>query len=142
MKLPITRTAGYDGSTAGIAAARAFAMDFLHLLGTRCGLVVPARLREVVPLVVSELTTNACKYAPGPQRLELEADEADLRLSLWDTSPALPVVLAADPGRIGQHGLAIVTALCQDYTVHPQPPGKRTTVRISLADSPGHTTLA
>ncbi|WP_431961822.1 ATP-binding protein [Actinacidiphila sp. bgisy160] len=33
-------------------------------------------------LVVSELVTNACKYAPGPFLLELEVDEEVLAVTV------------------------------------------------------------
>ncbi len=32
---------------------------------------------------------------------------------MWDTNPALPVVFAPDAGRIGGHGLEIITAMCE-----------------------------
>lgn len=43
-----------------------------------------------------------------------------------------PLARAAEPGRIGQHGLEIILALCEGYDVQRQPVGKRITVRISL----------
>ncbi|GAA3487085.1 ATP-binding protein [Streptomyces cremeus] len=134
--LPLTISAAYEGTPADIGDARAFARAFLHKVQADYGLPVSARTLEVVPLVVSELITNACKYAPGPQLLELSTDGAGVQVSLWDSSPALPVPRAADADRIGQHGLEIVMALCQGYEVHQQPLGKRTRVHLPLADAP------
>ncbi|WP_434096751.1 DUF4982 domain-containing protein [Streptomyces mirabilis] len=41
-----------------------------------------------------------------------------------------------DPGRVGQHGLEIVLAVCQIFCVHREPVGKRITAAIELADDP------
>jgi anti-sigma regulatory factor (Ser/Thr protein kinase) len=40
-------------------------------------------------LVVSELVTNACKYAPGPVLLDLHTDGDIVKVSVWDTDPTL-----------------------------------------------------
>jgi hypothetical protein len=48
----------------------------------------------------------------------------------------MPVILAADPQRVGQHGLEIVTALCQSFEMHREPVGKRVVAAIALADDP------
>ncbi len=68
------------------------------------GLPVSARAMGMVQLVVSELVTNACKFAPGPCLLNLEMDQGAVQVTVWDTDPSLPVARAADPGRVGQHG--------------------------------------
>jgi anti-sigma regulatory factor (Ser/Thr protein kinase) len=53
----------------------------------------------MVQLVVSELVTNARKYAPGPCLLNLEISEGAVQISVWDSSTTLPSVqLADDPG--------------------------------------------
>ncbi len=84
----------------------------------------------VAQLVVSELVTNARKYAPGPCGVNIEWAGAVLEITVWDTDPALPVVRAADPGRVGGHGLEIVTALCEGFEVRREPFGKRVTARV------------
>lgn len=55
----------------------------------------------------------------------------------WDSEPVLPVARAADPGRVGQHGLEIVMAISQGFEVQREPVGKRITARIALPDDPG-----
>ncbi|WP_461012374.1 hypothetical protein [Streptomyces capparidis] len=55
----------YEGSEE-IAQARALARDFLSRMQAVPGCAVSSRVREVVPPAVSELVTNARKYAPGP----------------------------------------------------------------------------
>jgi hypothetical protein len=123
--------AAYDGSTASIAAARVLARTFLDEIGER-GVRVAARTSSEAQLVVSELVTNACKYAPGPCALTLEVRGPIVEITLWDSEPALPMARPADPGRIGQHGLEIVFALCDGFDVQREPVGKRITVRLPL----------
>ncbi|MBX4178394.1 ATP-binding protein [Streptomyces geysiriensis] len=91
----------------------------------------------MVQLVVSELVTNARKYAPGPCLLDLEINEGAVQITVWDSDTTLPSVQAADPTRIGQHGLEIVMALSQTFCVHREPVGKRITASLVLADDPG-----
>lgn len=53
---------------------------------------------------------------------------------MWDSAPVLPVARAADPGRVGQHGLEIGMAVCQGFEVHREPVGKRTVASVMLAE--------
>jgi anti-sigma regulatory factor (Ser/Thr protein kinase) len=124
--------AAYDGGTESIAAARVFARAFLDQVRGN-GVRVSDRAWSDAQLVVSELVTNACKYAPGPCALSLEARGPVLEITLWDSEPALPMPRAAEPGRIGQHGLEIVFALCDGFDVRREPVGKRVTVRLALS---------
>ncbi|MDQ1014390.1 hypothetical protein [Streptomyces afghaniensis] len=57
--------AAFEGS-AEIAEARAMAPDFLTTVQAVHGLPVSERAMGMVQLVVSELVTNARKYARGP----------------------------------------------------------------------------
>ncbi|MDX3098117.1 ATP-binding protein [Streptomyces sp. ME01-24h] len=124
----------HEGDSQAISAARHFTADFLARVQGDHGLPVPVETVETAQLVVSELVTNTCKYAPGPGLLDLEVDvdTATLLVSVWDSSSSLPLARAAEPGRIGQHGLEIILALCEGYDVQRQPVGKRITVRICL----------
>ncbi|MFG3042243.1 ATP-binding protein [Streptomyces sp. NPDC048330] len=124
----------FEGSE-DIAVARDLARVFLADAQAVHGLVVSERVRGAVELVVSELVTNARKYAPGPCLLTLEIAGGAVEVTVWDSSPALPVLLGHDPTRIGRHGLEIVTALAQSFSSHPEPVGKRITTLISLADA-------
>ncbi|WP_328863532.1 ATP-binding protein [Streptomyces sp. NBC_00306] len=38
---------------------------------------------------MSELITNACKYAPGPMLLDLELTGRTLEITVTDSSPAI-----------------------------------------------------
>lgn len=120
-----------------IAAARDLARSFLTDIQAVHGLPVSVRVMATVQLVVSELVTNARKYAPGPCLLTLEAQDGAVNVTVWDSEPALPAVLPTDPGRVGQHGLEIVMAVCQSLHVRREPVGKRITTAIALADDPG-----
>ncbi|MFD9404714.1 ATP-binding protein [Streptomyces sp. NPDC060011] len=132
----ITASAAFEGS-AGIAEARALARDFLTSVQADHGLPVSARAMGMVQLVVSELVTNARKYAPGPCLLNLEINDGAAQISVWDSDTTLPSVRAADPERIGQHGLELVMAVSQTCCVHREPVGKKITASVVLADDPG-----
>ncbi|MGW1068308.1 ATP-binding protein [Streptomyces aureus] len=116
-----------------IAQARHLAVSFLSTVRDAHGIPVTDSIVEIVQLIVSELVTNARKYAPGPAFLELHVTGNTLRIELWDSNPLPPSVKAPDPGRIGQHGLEIVTVLAQSITIEATPPGKRIVATVILA---------
>ncbi|MEV8588730.1 ATP-binding protein [Streptomyces sp. NPDC051180] len=125
--------ASYDGADAGaIAAARAFAGDFLAAPGARPAPVSRDHV-DLAKLVVSELVTNAVRHAPGPFRLVLELGRDHLDISVIDGVAAAPVPRGHDPRRIGQHGVEIVIAVCESVTVEPHPAGKQVRARLALA---------
>jgi anti-sigma regulatory factor (Ser/Thr protein kinase) len=131
--LPPRAGAVYDGDPASIAAARDVVSLFLSDLQGRHGVPVSDRTIGTAQLVVSELVTNACKYAPGPCVLDVEYDGTCVDITVWDSDASLPLARAAAPGRIGQHGLEIVLSLCDGFTIQREPVGKRITARLSLA---------
>ncbi|OEJ36097.1 ATP-binding protein [Streptomyces subrutilus] len=125
-----------DGSEP-IAEARRAARSFMTSVQAVHGFPVSERAMSMVELVVSELVTNAYKYAPGPCLLELEVGDGVVEISVWDTAEVLPAASPADPGRVGQHGLEIAMAVCRSFEVRREPVGKRVKVTIGLADDPG-----
>ncbi|MEU2062544.1 ATP-binding protein [Streptomyces sp. NPDC013455] len=131
---PMHEIVPLDGEGACIGEARHRAAAFLARVQGEYGLPVSARAMDLTRLVVSELVTNARKYAPGPVLLELRIVGGLVEVAVWDSDPGLPVPQAADPGRVGQHGLEIVMAVVQDFEVHKEPVGKRVTARIALAE--------
>ncbi|MFE9773357.1 ATP-binding protein [Streptomyces sp. NPDC005931] len=133
-------SAAFEGGEA-IAEARDVARSFLAEVRTALGLPVSDRVMGMVQLVVSELVTNARKYAPGPCLLTLVVEEGAVQVSVWDSSTTLPAVMATDPGRVGQHGLEIVMGVCRSFAVHREPMGKRITAGIALTDAPGAGTV-
>ncbi|MEU5047262.1 ATP-binding protein [Streptomyces griseorubiginosus] len=133
---PISISAAFEGS-AEIAEARQLARSFLTEVQAVHGLPVSERAMGMVQLVVSELVTNARKYAPGPCLLTLEVNDGAVEVTVWDSEPILPIAKAANPGRVGQHGLEIVMAVCRSIEIHREPVGKRIKATVVLADDPG-----
>ncbi len=134
---PMQDAVALDGDGHVIAEARHRAADFLARVQAERGIPVSARAMDLTQLVVSELVTNARKYAPGPVLMELRVSGDRVEVVVWDSDPVLPVARAADAGRVGQHGLEIVMAVSQGFEVQREPVGKRITARIALLDDPG-----
>ncbi|MEU3862991.1 ATP-binding protein [Streptomyces sp. NPDC028722] len=130
-------TVALEGDGTCIAQARHLAAHFLTRVQAEHGLPVSQRAMDLTQLVVSELVTNALKYAPGPVLLDLRIAGDAVEVVVWDGDPALPVAKAADIGRVGQHGLEIVMAVAQGFEAQREPVGKRITARIALLDDPG-----
>ncbi|MBV1942679.1 ATP-binding protein [Streptomyces sp. BV286] len=133
---PIEDAVALDGDGSVIAEARHRAAGFLARVQAEHGLPVSARAMDLTQLVVSELVTNARKYAPGPVLMELRIVGAAVEVVVWDSDPVLPVARAADVGRVGQHGLEIVMAVAQAFAVQRETVGKRITARLALQDDP------
>jgi anti-sigma regulatory factor (Ser/Thr protein kinase) len=131
---PVRLSAEYEGSPGDIARGRELARSFLSRVRAARGAPVSERATDLVQLVVSELLTNACKYAPGPSLVDLELADDRVEVTVWDSDPALPVAETADPGRIGRHGLEIVMAVCQSFEACREPVGKRMRAAVRLAD--------
>ncbi|MGW4595370.1 ATP-binding protein [Streptomyces sp. NPDC004457] len=132
---PITVSVAFEGSE-DIAEARHVARAFLADARAVHGVPVSDRAMDAVQLVVSELVTNAGKYAPGRCLVTLEVVEDAVQVTVWDSEPCLPVPRAADPGRVGGHGLEIVMALCRSFEMHREPVGKRIVAAVVLVDDP------
>ncbi|WP_435975375.1 ATP-binding protein [Streptomyces sp. Qhu_M48] len=129
--------AGYafEGDSGCIAAARHQATTFLEQARTEHRLPVSERAEDLTVLVVSELVTNVLKYAPGPVLMELRATTGFVDIVVWDSNPAVPAARAADPSRIGQHGMEIIKAVTEALLMEQEPVGKRITARLALADT-------
>lgn len=73
---------------------------------------------EDVLLVVSELVTNACLHAGGPEELRLHRGPKAVRLEVVDGSTGEPAPRTPHrAGRPGGHGMFIVQRLCLDWGV-------------------------
>ncbi|WP_236059729.1 ATP-binding protein [Actinacidiphila acididurans] len=125
-----------DGESTSIAAARAFTARFLAQAAAEYGVTAGRQALADAQLVVSELVTNSVKYAPGPCAVRLEITGGRLEVTVWDTGTSLPEPRPPEPGRVGQHGLEIVLALCEDVEVRSAPVGKRITARAVLTAGP------
>jgi anti-sigma regulatory factor (Ser/Thr protein kinase) len=139
---PVRVSAAYEGKPRDIARARELARWFLRWVRSVHGLPVSDRAMGTVQLVVSELVTNAFKYAPGPCLLDLELAEGHIQITVWDSELALPVARVPEPGRVGQHGLEIVMAVSRRFEVRREPVGKRAIATVALADDYGETAAA
>jgi signal transduction histidine kinase len=127
-------TVALEGDGTSIAQARHLAADFLRRTQITYGVAVSQRGLDLTQLVVSELVTNARKYAPGPVLMHLRIDGDVVEVEVSDSDPVLPLARAADVGRVGQHGLEIVLAVAQGFEAQRKPVGKRITARIALLD--------
>lgn len=134
---PVIQTsAALVGDGEDIAQARHLAAGFLARVQADYGLPVSQRAMDLTQLVVSELVTNARKYAPGPVLLDLRIVDGLVEVVVWDSDPILPVARAADAGRVGQHGLEIVMALAR-ASKRSVSRSANVSARLALADDPG-----
>ncbi|MEV5900585.1 ATP-binding protein [Streptomyces sp. NBC_00015] len=131
---PAETTVALDGKDGCIARARRLTGDFLRRVQSRDGLAVSDRAMDLSQLVVSELVTNALRYAPGPVLLQLRIAGAAVEIAVWDSDPVLPVPQGPDPTRVGRHGLEIVQAVVENFVVAQEPVGKRIVARLGLSD--------
>ncbi|MBY8876894.1 ATP-binding protein [Actinacidiphila acidipaludis] len=89
---------------------------------------------EDVLLVVSELVTNACLHAGGPEELRLWRHPKALRLEVVDGGSGDPAPRTPHrSGRPGGHGMFIVQRLCLDWGVVRNAEGPGKTVWAELA---------
>ncbi|MFI2634891.1 ATP-binding protein [Streptomyces collinus] len=73
---------------------------------------------EDVLLVVSELVTNACLHAGGPDQLHITCDNKVIRVEVADRGTGQPSPRTPHrAGRPGGHGMFIVQRLCLDWGV-------------------------
>ncbi|MEV8568084.1 ATP-binding protein [Streptomyces sp. NPDC051322] len=89
---------------------------------------------EDVLLVVSELVTNACLHAEGPDELRVSYGQKVLRLEVADRGAGQPAPRSPHrAGRPGGHGMFIVERLCVDWGVvrTPGSPGKMVWAELS-----------
>lgn len=131
-RLSLCDVAAFDGRSGTTGVARDFAVGFLARAQAEHGVSITARVVDTVRLVVSELITNASKYAPGPHLLEIELTGDTARVTVWDTEATLPVFHEPDAERIGQHGLEIVRALCRRLESEQRAGGKRISAHIAM----------
>ncbi|WP_285564908.1 ATP-binding protein [Streptomyces sp. RTGN2] len=118
-----------------VPTARDFARQALHDWGWLPAASADRRAAaEDVLLVVSELVTNACLHADGPDELRIARSSKALRVEVADGGAGQPAPRTPHrPGRPGGHGMFIVQRLCLDWGVVrvPGEPGK--TVWAELA---------
>ncbi|MGW7368415.1 ATP-binding protein [Streptomyces sp. NPDC054841] len=129
------RTLALESASGIVPLARDFTRQALYDWGWLPAASADRRAAaEDVLLVVSELVTNACLHAEGPERLRISSDAKVLRLEVSDRGTGQPAPRTPHrAGRPGGHGMFIVQRLCLDWGVVRTPgmPGK--TVWAELA---------
>lgn len=126
------------GASGVVSRAREFTRKALH----DWGWLPPATAEqqaaaEDVLLVVSELVTNACLHAEGPEELRIGCGPKVIRLEVVDPGGGSPAPRSARrPGRPGGHGMFIVQRLCLDWGVAREPDAEGKTVWAELAVPP------
>ena len=83
-----------------------------------------------VLLLVSEMVTNAVRYAAPPVRLELQAGDEDVVVAVCDGSPEHPRQREAGDDAEGGRGMLLVDLLTADHGVRTGPPGKAVWARL------------
>ncbi|UFR04097.1 ATP-binding protein [Streptomyces sp. Go40/10] len=117
-----------EGESGVVPLARDFTRQALYAWGwlPAAGADQQAAAEDVL-LVVSELVTNACLHAEGPDELRLACDNKVIRLEVSDRGAGQPSPRTPHrAGRPGGHGMFIVQRLCLDWGVvrAPGTPGK------------------
>jgi len=77
-----------------------------------------------VPLLASELVTNAVRHANGDVALTLQLDDRRMRVAVRDNSDALPVMGDLGAARDGGWGLHIVDRLASSWGLEADGDGK------------------
>jgi hypothetical protein len=115
----LARTLDLVGATGIVPLARDFTRQALYDWGWLPAASADRRAAaEDVLLVVSELVTNACLHADGPDRLRVSRDAKVLRLEVTDRGTGQPAPRTPHrSGRPGGHGMFIVQRLCMDWGV-------------------------
>ena len=97
--------------SASLFAARSFVCSMLELWDRE-------NPENVVPLLTTELVSNAVRHAVGSVGLELALlRDGVLRVEVRDGCPDAPVVRRSNPGGVGGHGLTIVDTLARRWGV-------------------------
>ncbi|MFI6350526.1 ATP-binding protein [Streptomyces sp. NPDC050560] len=114
-----TRRLSFAGASGLVPLARDFTREALRAWGWMPSSSADQRAAsEDVLLVVSELVTNACLHAEGPEEMVLRRDRKVLRVEVRDRGAGQPSPRTPhQAGRPGGHGMFIVQRLCLDWGV-------------------------
>lgn len=131
----VTRTLALSSASGVVPLARDFTRQALYDWGWLPAATADRRAAaEDVLLVVSELVTNACLHAEGPEELRVSHNTKVLRLEVTDRGAGQPSPRTPHrAGRPGGHGMFIVQRLCLDWGVVRAPGATGKTVWAELA---------
>ncbi|MEU1852984.1 ATP-binding protein [Streptomyces sp. NPDC019990] len=109
----------FEGESGVVPLARDFTRQALYAWGWLPAESADRRAAaEDVLLVVSELVTNACLHAEGPDQLCITCDNKVIRVEVADRGTGQPAPRTPHrAGRPGGHGMFIVQRLCLDWGV-------------------------
>jgi anti-sigma regulatory factor (Ser/Thr protein kinase) len=99
-------------------AARQFVSELLR------GWRIDEAALEDAQTVISELATNAVVHAGTEFVVSASASSSGVRLSVTDTSSALPIVRPCRPEAERGRGLHVISLLARDWGVDAGPDGK------------------
>ena len=88
-----------------------------------------------VVLLVSEMVTNAVRYAAPPIRLEIASGDQDVVVAVCDGSPQRPAPRNPGEDAEGGRGMLLVNLLADDHGVRTDPPGKAVWARLRRPDA-------
>ncbi|MEU3950332.1 ATP-binding protein [Streptomyces sp. NPDC029526] len=114
-----SRRLNFDDQSGVVPLARDFTRQALYAWGwlPAAGAEQRAAAEDVL-LVVSELVTNACLHAEGPDQLDITCDNKVIRVEVTDRGTGQPAPRTPHrAGRPGGHGMFIVQRLCLDWGV-------------------------
>lgn len=113
------RRLSFEGESGVVPLARDFSRQALYAWGWLPAETADRRAAaEDVLLVVSELVTNACLHAEGPDELVISCDNKVIRVEVADRGAGQPAPRTPHrAGRPGGHGMFIVQRLCMDWGV-------------------------
>jgi len=132
---PDVRQLNLAGESGQVPLARDFTRQALYAWGWLPSSTDDGRAAaEDVLLIVSELVTNACLHAEGPETLTLTFDRKTVRVAVTDRGEGQPTPRTPhQAGRPGGHGMFIVQRLSMDWGVAAAPEAPRKTVWADLA---------
>lgn len=128
-------TVALEGDGTVIAQARHLATQFLTRAQTEQGLPVSQRALDLTQLVVSELVTNAIRYATGSIRLRLIRERA-LVCEVLDGGATAPHLRHPRTTDEGGRGLLLVSQLTQRWGTRFVTEGKIIWAEQALTDLP------
>ncbi|MBB6415628.1 ATP-binding protein [Streptomyces sp. AK010] len=113
------RRLSFEDESGVVPLARDFTRQALYAWGWLPAASADQRAAaEDVLLVVSELVTNACLHAEGPDQLRITCDNKVIRVEVVDRGTGQPAPRTPHrAGRPGGHGMFIVQRLCLDWGV-------------------------
>ncbi|MER5432564.1 ATP-binding protein [Streptomyces sp. NPDC002588] len=118
------RTVRFTGEPHDVTGARLATEEFLDELTRAAPPTAPEYWHDIV-LIVTELSSNAVQFAPGPFELRLRPTFDGVHVTLHDTSSVVPAPRPFRPDRGGGGiGWYLIETLCTQVSVVTDDTGK------------------